>query len=50
MRNKNKPIFPLKNKNGIVIMKSDNPDWVCELYNWRGIFLGYAGKKDNSFI
>jgi len=38
-------MFPLKNKNGIVLLKSEHPNWLYEAYDWKGIFLSYLGKK-----
>jgi len=38
-------MFPLKNKNGIVLVKSDHPKYLYEAYDWRGIFLSYLGNK-----
>ena len=35
----------LKNKNGIVLVKSDHPKYLYEAYDWQGIFLSYLGNK-----
>ena len=34
----------------ITLVKSDNPDWMFEVYDWNGLFRGYigfVGKKNN---
>jgi hypothetical protein len=38
--------FPLKNKNAIVLIKTEHPDYLYEAYNYLGIFLSYLGKKE----
>jgi hypothetical protein len=41
-------MFPLKHKNSVVIMKSDNPNYTHEIYDYRGIFLSYLGNINDS--
>ena len=35
-----------QNRDKIVIFKSDTPDWDFEVYDWRGLFIGYLGNKN----
>ena len=36
--------LPRKNKDSVVFIKSENPKWKWEVYNYRGIFVGYLGR------
>jgi hypothetical protein len=42
--------FPKKDTGSITLIESDNPNFTYEVYDYRGIFVGYMGfrKKDEN--
>jgi len=47
---KNTSGFPKKDTGSITLIESDNPNFTHEVYDYRGIFVGYMGfrKKDEN--
>jgi hypothetical protein len=37
--------FPKKDTGSITLIESDNPNFTYEVYDYRGIFVGYMGNK-----
>jgi len=42
---KNLTGFPKKDTGSITLIESDNPLFMFEVYDYRGIFVGYMGNK-----
>jgi hypothetical protein len=42
---KNLTGFPKKDTGSITLIESDNPLFIVEVYDYRGIFVGYMGNK-----
>jgi hypothetical protein len=42
---KNLTGFPKKDTGSITLIESDNPNFTYEVYDYRGIFVGYMGNK-----
>lgn len=42
--------FPKKDTGSLTLIESDNPNFTYEVYDYRGIFVGYMGfrKKDEN--
>jgi hypothetical protein len=38
--------FPKKDTGSLTLIPSDNTDFTYEVYDYRGIFIGYIGNKD----
>jgi hypothetical protein len=41
--------FPKKDTGSITLIESDNPNFTYEVYDYRGIFVGYMGNKSFQF-
>ena len=41
--------FPKKDTGSITLIESDNPNFTYEVYDYRGIFVGYMGNKSFTF-
>lgn len=37
--------YPKKDTGSITLIESDNPNFTYEVYDYRGIFVGYMGNK-----
>jgi hypothetical protein len=37
--------FPKKDTGSITLIESDNPNFTYEVYDYRGIFVGYMGNR-----
>jgi len=37
--------FPKKDKSYLMLIPSDNPTFMFEVYDYRGIFVGFMGEK-----
>jgi hypothetical protein len=44
---KNTSGFPKKDTGSITLIESDNPNFTHEVYDYRGIFVGYMGFRKN---
>jgi hypothetical protein len=42
---KNLTGFPKKDTGSITLIESDNPLFIVEVYDYRGIFVGYMGRR-----
>jgi len=42
---KNLTGFPKKDTGSITLIESDNPNFTYEVYDYRGIFVGYMGNR-----
>ena len=41
--------YPKKDTGSITLIESDNPNFTYEVYDYRGIFVGYMGNKSYQF-
>jgi len=41
--------YPKKDTGSITLIESDNPNFTYEVYDYRGIFVGYMGNKSIQF-
>ena len=40
--------FPKKDTGSITLIESDNPNFTYEVYDYRGIFVGYMGRPSRT--
>jgi len=40
--------FPKKDTGSITLIESDNPNFTYEVYDYRGIFVGYMGRPSGA--
>lgn len=38
--------FPKKDTGYLLLVKSENPNFMFETYDYRGLFIGYMGRKN----